>query len=139
MTILCAWSSRNNCWAHTDARCRFCGYLNMHGPDGHLLNDAEINIMQFPTSTTIMDATREGISQYMSAGMCKSFMSALLGMPRILAQFLRAPWTLADLLVSSVVDDISPQFEATFRRETDQRCEECGYGRAYYRTAQVNA
>lgn len=48
-------------------------------------------------------------------------------------EFALLTWSLA-----CAVDDLDPQYEASFRRETDQRCEECGHGRAYYRTAQVN-
>ncbi len=44
---------------------------------------------------------------------------------------------LANIFWPRAVDDLAPQDENTFRKVTDQRCDECGYKRAYYRTAQV--
>lgn len=48
----------------TDARCRFCGYMNMNDGQGNLLNDPEIDMYELPTSHTMMEATRNSMAQY---------------------------------------------------------------------------
>eukprot|EP00281_Chroomonas_sp_CCMP1168_P025220 CAMPEP_0206238182 /NCGR_PEP_ID=MMETSP0047_2-20121206/14679_1 /ASSEMBLY_ACC=CAM_ASM_000192 /TAXON_ID=195065 /ORGANISM="Chroomonas mesostigmatica_cf, Strain CCMP1168" /LENGTH=357 /DNA_ID=CAMNT_0053662701 /DNA_START=43 /DNA_END=1113 /DNA_ORIENTATION=- len=49
-----------------DARCRFCGFLNLADPKGRLLNEPLVDALELPPADMMLAASRDAITGYMN-------------------------------------------------------------------------
>eukprot|EP00283_Hemiselmis_rufescens_P008696 CAMPEP_0173424158 /NCGR_PEP_ID=MMETSP1357-20121228/4144_1 /TAXON_ID=77926 /ORGANISM="Hemiselmis rufescens, Strain PCC563" /LENGTH=335 /DNA_ID=CAMNT_0014387333 /DNA_START=146 /DNA_END=1149 /DNA_ORIENTATION=+ len=92
-----------------DPRCRFCGFLNAHDGDGRVLNDPEVEAVELEPSPMM-----RGVRQHETEAWMRPYDPEEDG-------------------------DENPQDTVQRRRQTEQRCDECGHNRAYYHTRQVRS
>jgi len=50
-----------------DPRCRHCGFVNVHGPDGRLLCDPEVHVTQIPPSDLMWKLQEEEMDRHIDA------------------------------------------------------------------------
>lgn len=89
-----------------DPRCRFCGFVNAHDGTGSILNDPEVNMVEFGPGLAVLQAGLRQNEEWFH------HLDAKGG-----EQMQRGP----------------------IRKETEMRCESCGYNKCYYWTAQVRS
>jgi len=94
-----------------DPRCRFCGFLNAHDGAGRLLNDPEIAAVELEPSPMMRETWEHE---------AESWMRPLGG-------------------GEEEEEQEDPRDTVQARRQTEQRCDECGHNRAYYSTRQVRS
>jgi len=90
-----------------DPRCRFCGYLNAHDGGGRLLNDPEVSLTEFEPSPTMRDVVSRDAESWLR------------------------PVESDEESGGDAQQTVQP------RKQTEQRCDECGHQKAYYHTRQV--
>ena len=47
-----------------DARCRTCGFLNLHGPGGRLLNDATVDLLELRPSAALWEQQAKDVDAF---------------------------------------------------------------------------
>jgi hypothetical protein len=50
-----------------DARCRTCGFLNLHGPGGRLLNDAAVDLLELRPSAALWEQQAKDVDAFQAA------------------------------------------------------------------------